>query len=103
VRRFIIQPTQLLLTNNREVLRKYLSPPLLFAFNVVFISFIQSILLFAISTPAYILLLVSRLGEPLKTADTVFPRLLLGLAIAEWFADQQQWGMLSGLVSRKYH
>jgi len=81
------------LTSLREVLRKYISAPLFFAFNVVFISLVQSLLLFAITTPAYLLLLASRQEDNLTTADIVFPRILLGLVILEWFADQQQWGM----------
>jgi hypothetical protein len=76
----------------REVLRKYISAPLFFAFNVVFISLSQSLLLFAITTPAYVLLLASRLEDNMATVDTVFPRVLMGLVLLEFFADQQQWG-----------
>jgi hypothetical protein len=59
---------------------------------VVFISFAQNILLFLISTPTYILLLVEKLGVDIARMDNVFPRILLGLVLVEFFADQQQWG-----------
>jgi steroid 5-alpha reductase family enzyme len=62
-------------------------------FNVIFISTIQSLLLFAITTPTYVILLAARSGEALSTADTVFVRALMGLVLIEFFADQQQWGM----------
>ncbi len=87
-----------LLTTLREVLRKYLNAPLFFVFNVLFIALTQSVLLFAITTPAYILLLASRQGENLTTVDTIFPRILLGLVLLEWFADQQQWGMFQAYI-----
>jgi steroid 5-alpha reductase family enzyme len=59
---------------------------------VAFISLAQSLLLFFVASPAYVLLLVSRTGAPLKAADTIFLRILLGLVIFEFVADQQQWG-----------
>lgn len=50
------------------------------------------VLLYLITTPAYILLLASRLtGEQMQSADLVFSRLLMGLVLFEFFADQQQW------------
>jgi F0F1-type ATP synthase beta subunit len=45
-----------------------------------------------ISTPAYVMLLVSRFSESMTTADTIFARILMGLVMVEFFADQQQWG-----------
>lgn len=77
-----------------EILREKISPSLFFVFNVVFISLAQSILLFMVSMPAYVLLLTERYGSEYTLVDTVFPRIMLGLVIVEWFADQQQWGML---------
>jgi F0F1-type ATP synthase beta subunit len=41
------------------------------------------------------MLLVSRFNESMTTADTIFARVLMGLVMVEFFADQQQWG--------KYH
>jgi steroid 5-alpha reductase family enzyme len=82
-----------MLKSYREVLREKISPTLFFVFNVLFISLAQSILLFAITAPTYALLLVESLRAPLTTVDSVFPRILLGLVLLEWFADQQQWGM----------
>jgi steroid 5-alpha reductase family enzyme len=75
----------------REVLRKYLSPALFFVFNVAFISLAQSVLLFLITTPTYVMILAARLGEKMSTADVIFARVLMGLVLVECFADQQQW------------
>ncbi|CAG8961035.1 hypothetical protein HYFRA_00002575 [Hymenoscyphus fraxineus] len=74
-----------------EILRKYISPPLFFVFNVTFISLAQSILLFLITTPTYVLLLASRFGNEMVSSDLVFSRVLMGLVLVEFFADQQQW------------
>ena len=63
-----------------------------FIFNALFISLAQSILLVLISTPAYVMLLTARFGETMSTSDTVFARVLMGLVLLEFFADQQQWG-----------
>jgi len=65
----------------------------MFLFNVTFISFIQSVLLFTITTPAYVLMLVSRLpgGDAMDMVDIIFSRGLVGLVLVEVFADQQQW------------
>lgn len=82
-----------LIVNYREILRAKISPALFFVFNVVFISTIQSLLLFAITTPTYVILLAARSGETLSTADTIFVRVLMGLVLFEFFADQQQWSM----------
>jgi steroid 5-alpha reductase family enzyme len=81
------------LTVYREVLKEKISPALFFVFNVLFISLAQSILLFLVATPTYVILLTTRLGEGMSTSDTVFARVLMGLVLLEFFADQQQWGM----------
>jgi steroid 5-alpha reductase family enzyme len=75
------------------VLRGKISPALFFVFNVTFISLAQSVLLFLITTPTYTMLLASRvpLVEKMTTADTIFARVLMGLVLLEFFADQQQW------------
>jgi len=64
----------------------------MFVFNVLFISLAQNLLLFAITTPTYILLLTSRLsGSTMSALDNVFSRLMFFLVLIEFFADQQQW------------
>jgi steroid 5-alpha reductase family enzyme len=75
----------------REVLKQYISPPLFFVFNVVFISLAQSILLFLITTPTYVMVLSARIGVEMNTGDLAFARVLMGLVLLEFFADQQQW------------
>jgi steroid 5-alpha reductase family enzyme len=79
----------------REILRKHIPGPAFFVFNVVFISLAQSILLFLITTPTYVLLLAARFGEKMDTADLMFSRALMGLVLLEFFADQQQWSKCS--------
>ena len=72
-----------------------MSPGLFFVFNVLFISLAQSILLFAIATPSYILLLAARIDGMMNIYDIVASRVLMGLVLFEFFADQQQWGMFT--------
>ncbi|OAA58421.1 hypothetical protein SPI_06494 [Niveomyces insectorum RCEF 264] len=75
-----------------EIVKNAIPAWLFHVFNLTFISFFQSILLFFISAPAYVLLLASARGPPeLTAADVVFPAAQLGLVLVEWFADQQQW------------
>lgn len=64
---------------------------LFFIFNVLFISFGQSILLFLITTPAYVMVLASRLLPETSNIDIIFPRVILFLVLLEFAADQQQW------------
>jgi steroid 5-alpha reductase family enzyme len=80
---------------HREVLQKKISPPLFFLFNVTFISLAQSILLFLISTPTYVMLLTARIDDEMSSVDIMIARLLMGLIMVEFFADQQQWGKYS--------
>ncbi|KAF2176452.1 DUF1295-domain-containing protein [Zopfia rhizophila CBS 207.26] len=75
-----------------EYLKKYLGPVWMFVFDVGFISLGQILLLFAITTPTYILLLAARLtGNGMSTFDNLFSRLIFSFIILEFFADQQQW------------
>ncbi|MCJ1256442.1 hypothetical protein MMC24_004263 [Lignoscripta atroalba] len=75
-----------------EVLRKYIRGPLWFLFNLLFISLAQSVLLFSVSMPTYVLLLAAKLpGKGLLTEDIVFSRVLVGLVILAYLGDQQQW------------
>lgn len=64
-----------------------------FLFNVVFISLTQSLLLFAITTPTYIFLLLNTLpgGEVYGIPYLAFTRGLVFFVIIEAAADQQQW------------
>jgi steroid 5-alpha reductase family enzyme len=78
--------------SSRDVLRTKLSPFLFFIFNVLFISLAQSVLLFMITMPTYILLLAARFtGDEFSKADLICSRVLMGLVLLEFFADQQQW------------
>jgi steroid 5-alpha reductase family enzyme len=83
----------------REVLREKINPALFFLFNVAFISLAQSILLFMISTPTYVILLTARFGEAMNTSDIIYARVLMGLVLIEFFADQQQWSIYHFPVS----
>ncbi|TAQ85890.1 hypothetical protein B7494_g5783 [Chlorociboria aeruginascens] len=82
-----------------QVLRTKISPTLFFIFNVLFISLAQSVLLFLIATPTYILLVAARFGEEMTTADIIISRVLLGLVVVEFFADQQQWNFQTAKAS----
>jgi hypothetical protein len=75
----------------RKTVKSSMSPALWFIFNIVFIAGAQSVLLFLITTPAYILLLATKMGMPLATIDTVFPRAFIALILMAFMADQQQW------------
>ncbi|KAL9078006.1 MAG: hypothetical protein Q9157_003066 [Trypethelium eluteriae] len=76
-----------------EIIRGKVHPALFFIFNVTFIATIQSVLLFTITTPTYLLLLASRATatNTLTPSDTVFVRTLMSLILLTFFADQQQW------------
>ncbi|PHH80206.1 hypothetical protein CDD82_1919 [Ophiocordyceps australis] len=65
---------------------------LFFFFNMTFISFIQSILLFAFSCPpAYAILLSSRFEPDITPGDLVYFTIELVFIASEWFSDGQQW------------
>ena len=75
---------------------KQVPKPVFFLFNVTFISFIQSFLLFAISAaPAYNILLSTRFEPQITAADWMYFYIILGLVLSEWISDGQQWGTLS--------
>ena len=86
-----------------EILRKYINPPLFFVFNVLFISLCQSVLLFSITTPTYVLLLLNHLSSSPYFEDTVkgttsvdigdfgFAAALIGINLITFISDQQQW------------
>ena len=48
-------------------------------------------LLFAVTTPTYLLLLTSRIYPSMTAVETVFARFLIVLIAIEWIADGQQW------------
>jgi steroid 5-alpha reductase family enzyme len=77
-----------------------------FIFNVVFICFIQSMLLLSVTTPTYLILLASRLAseapagtsriassglETWTIADLILSRALICCVLLAYLADQQQW------------
>lgn len=62
-------------------------------FNIIFIAGMQLSLLFLISAPAYIQLLVTNMGMGISRVDTLFPRVLVGLVLIEALADHQQWSL----------
>lgn len=80
------------LTSAREIIRQHVPRIVFHVFNWTFISFIQSILLFAISAPAYIILLASTIEPDLSSADIASVAFELGLILVEYIADEQQWG-----------
>ncbi|KAH9898857.1 DUF1295-domain-containing protein [Xylariomycetidae sp. FL2044] len=74
-----------------EIIRSKVPSPLFFLFNVTFISFIQSVLLFLLAAPTYIILLSSEFEQRITPADVAFTAIQLGLILSEWISDQQQW------------
>ncbi|KAF2758063.1 DUF1295-domain-containing protein [Pseudovirgaria hyperparasitica] len=75
-----------------EIVKNKVGPALMFIFNVVFISLAQSILLMMITMPTYVLMIAAKHSQPdMSFSDIVFARVLMGLVLLEFFADQQQW------------
>lgn len=78
------------------IIKDYIGPTVMFLFNISFISVIQSVLLCAITTPTYILLLTSQLPfthnqSSVDIGDIAFTTLIISLIIITATADQQQW------------
>ncbi|KAH7328578.1 DUF1295 domain-containing protein [Stachybotrys elegans] len=74
------------------IIQKYVPGILWFIFNVTFISFIQSVLLFAFScVPAYIILLTTKFEPSITAADTFYFFIEVALVASEWVSDGQQW------------
>lgn len=48
-----------------------------------------------VSSPAYVLLLASRVQPEIGLPDVIFTGLILTLLAVEFVADGQQWGALS--------
>ncbi|PSK42468.1 hypothetical protein B9Z65_4382 [Elsinoe australis] len=75
-----------------EIIKKQVNnEPVWLVFNITFISIIQSILLAAVATPTYIMILTTRIDPRLSLADTIAPQALGILLVIEFFADNQQW------------
>ncbi|KAL3964731.1 hypothetical protein VFPBJ_03544 [Purpureocillium lilacinum] len=75
-----------------EIVKSKVPAFVFFLFNVTFISFIQSVLLFAFScVPAYAILLSTRIEPNLTAADFAYFSVEVALVISEWFSDGQQW------------
>ncbi|CAJ2509998.1 Uu.00g058980.m01.CDS01 [Anthostomella pinea] len=74
-----------------EIVRAKVPAAAFFLLNVTFISFIQSILLYALAAPTYIILLATQFEPEISVADLGFAGVQLGLVVSEWFSDQQQW------------
>ncbi|KAI0386094.1 DUF1295-domain-containing protein [Hypomontagnella monticulosa] len=73
------------------IIRRNVHPALFFVFNITFISFIQSILLFFLAAPTYIILVASTIEQDISAGDISFTAIQLALILSEWFSDQQQW------------
>ncbi|KAF5027232.1 hypothetical protein F66182_648 [Fusarium sp. NRRL 66182] len=75
-----------------EIVQKYVPGFIFFLFNVTFISFIQSVLLFAFScVPAYAILLSTKFEPNVTTGDIAYFAIMVGLVYSEWVSDGQQW------------
>ncbi|RYC55585.1 hypothetical protein CHU98_g10617 [Xylaria longipes] len=51
----------------------------------------ESILLFLLAAPTYVVLLASNIEPKVGAADLLFAGTELALVLSEWFSDQQQW------------
>lgn len=78
----------------REIVKSKMPGVAFFLLNVTFISFIQSVLLFAIScVPAYAILLSSRFDPEITAADLAYFAVEVALVLSEFLSDGQQWSM----------
>ncbi|OPB39426.1 hypothetical protein A0O28_0051320 [Trichoderma guizhouense] len=74
------------------IVKAQLNSVVWFIFNVTFISFIQSILLYLFScVPAYVILLSSQFEPEVQAVDLVFAGVEILLVLSEWISDGQQW------------
>lgn len=74
-----------------EIIRRNIPSIAFHVLNWTFISFIQSILLFTLAAPVYVILLSTQFESRISTSDIAYVAVELGLIIVEIFADQQQW------------
>ncbi|KAF2664071.1 DUF1295-domain-containing protein [Microthyrium microscopicum] len=73
------------------IIKEQIGPVAMSIFDLTFISFGQSVLLFMVASPAYILLLTSRIEPELTLPDIIFTSMILVSIVIETVADQQQW------------
>lgn len=76
---------------SREIVKAAIPKWLFHIFNLTFIAFFQSVLLYAIAAPTYTLLLTGTIERGLTFGDVVFAGTEIALVVFEYFADQQQW------------
>ncbi|KAK6434559.1 hypothetical protein LTR95_009258 [Oleoguttula sp. CCFEE 5521] len=74
-----------------NLIKGWIGTPAFFVLNVLFTSSIQSVLLFAVTTPTYLMLLSSRLEPNFTPLQLTLSRALIPLIGLEWLADGQQW------------
>ncbi|CAK7230236.1 hypothetical protein SCUCBS95973_007505 [Sporothrix curviconia] len=74
-----------------EIVKNAIPAWLFHIFNLAFIAFFQSVLLFAIAAPTYTLLLTGTIEPGLNFGDVVFAATEIGIVAFEYVADQQQW------------
>ncbi|KAL8813277.1 MAG: hypothetical protein Q9200_000404 [Gallowayella weberi] len=74
-----------------QIVKDYVNNPVIFfLFNVLFISWAQSVLLFSVTMPTYVLLLAAPIVKA-QTADIAFSQITLAFIFLAYAADQQQW------------
>ncbi len=65
-----------------------------FLFNITFISFYQSVLIYLFSAAsAYVVMLTTQFEPEISFADMGYAGFLLLLVLTEWITDGQQWRM----------
>ncbi|CAK3884022.1 related to DUF1295 domain [Lecanosticta acicola] len=74
-----------------ELIKKQIGSAGYMLLNVLFVASIQPVLLWAVTLPAYVLLLTSRIQPEMATVDLIFSRSLIALVVFEYFADGQMW------------
>ncbi|CAG9972227.1 unnamed protein product [Clonostachys byssicola] len=74
------------------IVQKYLPRPVWIIFNITFISFIQSVLLFSFSCiPAYAILLSTQFEPSITTPDVLYFVAEVFLVASEFVSDGQMW------------
>ncbi|KAI9166678.1 hypothetical protein HJFPF1_02792 [Paramyrothecium foliicola] len=74
------------------IVKSYVPGIVWFIFNVTFISFYQSVLLFTFSCiPGYVILLSTQFDPTITTADIGYFAMELAILLFETISDEQQW------------
>ena len=77
---------------SRAIIQKAVPQAVFSVLNLVFIAFIQSVLLFAFSCiPTYAIMLSIQFHPEIQTSDLVYFAIEVGLVTSEWFSDGQQY------------